>query len=316
MSRPKPKIFARGVDKMTRAEWLELRRKGIGGSDAAAIAGLNPWRGPLSVYLSKIGASPETDTNEAMEWGIELEDVIARKFSQRKGFPIKRCNMILQHPEHDFMLANIDRYTKDPDEEAWGVLEIKNVGEYRAEDWADGAIPEYYQVQGMHYMAVTGAQYVWFAPLIGGNRLQPVKLLRSERGIRSLIKIEREFWKLVESRTPPPLDDSEEASKVLKAIYPQSKSTTVFIDSELVEQLHLARERRAEAEREVRGLENKIKELMGEAEAALISGNPKPVVTWKGSSVHTLDVEAIKQAEPELCMKYMRETSMRRFLVK
>jgi predicted phage-related endonuclease len=214
------------------------------------------------------------------------------------------------------MLANSDRYTKDPDEEAWGVLEIKNVGEYRAEDWADGAIPEYYQVQGMHYMAVTGAQYVWFAPLIGGNRLQPVKLLRSERGIRSLIKIEREFWKLVESRTPPPLDDSEEASKVLKAIYPQSKSTTVFIDSELVEQLRIARERRAEAEREVRGLENKIKELMGEAEAAIVPGNPKPVITWKGSSVHTLDVEAIKQAEPELCMKYMRETSMRRFLVK
>ena len=316
MSKHKPKIFARNVEQMTRAEWLELRRNGIGGSDAASICGENPWRGPLAVYLSKVGAAPDTDPNEAMEWGIELEDVIAKKFARRTGFAIRRCNMILQHPEYPFMLANIDRYVRDEDEPAWGILEVKNVGEYRAEDWADDSVPEYYQIQVQHYMAVTGAEYAWVAPLIGGNRLKPVKVPRNNKLIRSLIAIESDFWKLVESRTPPPLDDSPEASKVLKAIYPQSKAQSVLIDEDVYLKLKSARQRVADAEREARGLENQIKEAMGEAEAAMVPGNPKPVITWKGSSVRSLDVKALEAAEPELCMKYMRETSMRRFLTK
>ena len=316
MSRPKPRILARGVDKMTRQEWLEIRRKGIGGSDAAAICGVNPWRGPLGVYLSKIGAAPEGDMNEAMEWGIELEDVIARKFSQRTGFAVKRCNMVLQHPEHDWMLANIDRYVRDNDEPAWGVLEVKNVGEYRAEDWADGAVPDYYNIQVQHYMEVLGADYAWLCPLIGGRKLQPVKVMRSESMIRSLVKIERDFWQLVETRTPPPIDDSPDASKVLKALYPKSQATSVLIDEGLYLRLKAAKEKVKDAEQEVRGLENEIKSLMGEAEAAMVPGNPKPVITWRGSTAHVLDVEAIKAAEPELCMKYMKETSMRRFLPK
>ena len=175
------------------------------------------WRDPRCVPL-KIGAAPEGDMNEAMEWGIEL-DVIARKFSQRTGFAVKRCNMVLQHPEHDWMLANIDRYVRDNDEPAWGVLEVKNVGEYRAEDWADGAVPDYYNIQVQHYMEVLGADYAWLCPLIGGRKLQPVKVMRSDSMIRSLVKIERDFWHLVETRTPP-IDDSPTPAKSSKLSTP------------------------------------------------------------------------------------------------
>jgi putative phage-type endonuclease len=301
---------------MSRAEWLQARRKGIGGSDAAAICGVNPWRGPLSVYLSKIGEAPDADANEAMEWGTELEDTIAKVFSRRTQQKVKRCNMILQHNDYDFMLANVDRFTLDDEEGEWGVLEVKNVGEYRREDWADGAVPEYYEIQGQHYMAVTGANYVWFAPLIGGNKMQPVKVMRSERAITSLIKIERDFWHLVETRTPPPIDDSVEATKVLKALYPRSEKTSVVLDSKLVENLRRLRDQKSDLERELRGLENQIKLQMAEAEEAYIPGAEKPVITWKGGTVPIFQEKLFKAEHPELAQKYMKETSTRRFLPK
>jgi len=40
---------------MPREQWLELRRQGIGGSDAAAILGMNPWKSPMDVWLEKTG---------------------------------------------------------------------------------------------------------------------------------------------------------------------------------------------------------------------------------------------------------------------
>ncbi len=312
----KYRVVAKNVQSMSRAEWLDIRRKGIGGSDAAAICGVNPWRGPLSVYLSKVGEAPDADANEAMEWGTELEDTIAKVFSRRTQQKVKRCNMILQHNDHDFMLANVDRFTLDDEEGEWGVLEVKNVGEYRREDWADGAVPEYYEIQGQHYMAVTGANYVWFAPLIGGNKMQPVKVMRNERLITSLIKIEREFWHLVETRTPPPIDDSVEATKVLKALYPRSEKTSVVLDSKLVENLRRLREQKSDLERELRGLENQIKLQMAEAEEAYIPGAEKPVITWKGGTVPIFQEKLFKAEHPELAQKYMKETSTRRFLPK
>lgn len=312
----KYRVVAKNVQSMSRAEWLDIRRKGIGGSDAAAICGVNPWRGPLSVYLSKIGEAPDAGANEAMEWGTELEDTIAKVFSRRTQQKVKRCNMILQHNDYDFMLANVDRFTLDDEEGEWGVLEVKNVGEYRREDWADGAVPEYYEIQGQHYMAVTGANYVWFAPLIGGNKMQPVKVMRSERAITSLIKIERDFWHLVETRTPPPIDDSVEATKVLKALYPRSEKTSVVLDSKLVENLRRLREQKSDLERELRGLENQIKLQMAEAEEAYIPGAEKPVITWKGGTVPIFQEKLFKAEHPELAQKYMKETSTRRFLPK
>jgi putative phage-type endonuclease len=312
----KYRVVAKNVQSMSRAEWLDIRRKGIGGSDAAAICGVNPWRGPLSVYLSKIGEAPDADANEAMEWGTELEDTIAKVFSRRTQQKVKRCNMILQHNDYDFMLANVDRFTLDDEEGEWGVLEVKNVGEYRREDWADGAVPEYYEIQGQHYMAVTGANYVWFAPLIGGNKMQPVKVMRSERAITSLIKIERDFWHLVETRTPPPIDDSVEATKVLKALYPRSEKTSVVLDSKLVENLRRLRDQKSDLERELRGLENQIKLQMAEAEEAYIPGAEKPVITWKGGTVPIFQEKLFKAEHPELAQKYMKETSTRRFLPK
>jgi putative phage-type endonuclease len=312
----KPRILATNVDAMTRDEWLEVRRKGIGGSDAAAVCGENPWRSPLAVWLSKVGQAKESETTEAMEMGNILEDPIAKHFANKTGYKIKRSNVVLQHPVYDFMVANVDRFVQEEDGGEWGVLEVKNVGEYRAGDWADGAIPVYYMLQVQHYMAVTGASYSWLCPLIGGNKLAPVKVERNDRLIANLIKIERDFWNLVVTKQPPKIDDSEDAKKILSFLYPQSEKITVVIEESLYLGLKAARQKVIDAEQEARGYENTIKDLLKDAEAAVVPGYDKPVATWKTSITKRLDVSAFEQAEPEIAQKYYKESPSRRFLVK
>ena len=241
---------------------------------------------------------------------------IARRFSKVTGYKVRRRNAVLQHPEYPFMLANVDRLVFDTDQHEWGILEVKNLGEYAKDDWTDGAIPEMYSIQVMHYMAVCDLQFAWLAPLIGGNKLRPVKVERDERLIKNLIRIESDFWQLVESRTPPPIDDSEDAARVLKFMYPGSDGRSVLIEQPLIESLREARARRDEAEREVRGYENQIKEQMKTADYALVVGQPKPVVTWRVTESSVLDVTALQTAEPEVAAKYMKLRASRRFLVK
>jgi len=89
---------------MSREEWLESRRNGIGGSDASAILGVNPYSSPLKVYMDKIGKGVEEEENEAMRQGTDLEQYVADRFvdfmeKQRTPKKVRKCNRIVRHPD-------------------------------------------------------------------------------------------------------------------------------------------------------------------------------------------------------------------------
>ncbi len=92
-----------------RQEWLTQRRRGIGGSDAAAILGLNPWVSPFDVYLDKLGLSDPKPDTEAMRQGRDLEEYVAQRFVEATGKEVQVAPAMFQHPEHEWMLANVDR---------------------------------------------------------------------------------------------------------------------------------------------------------------------------------------------------------------
>ena len=176
---------------MSRLEWLQLRQKGIGGSDAAAIFGMSRWKSPIDIWLSKtIEIEEEDEQSEAAYWGTVLEDVVAKEFAERTGLKVRRRNAMLQHDEHDFMIADIDR-------EIVGQkvgLECKTASAYKKEEWADDEIPVEYLIQCQHYMAVTGYEAWWIAVLVGGNTFIYKKIDRDEEFIEMLIKAEMDFW--------------------------------------------------------------------------------------------------------------------------
>lgn len=298
---------------MDRDQWLEHRRRGIGGSDAAAIAGLNPWKSPIEVYLEKIGEMPEQEDNEAMYWGRVLEDVVAKEFTERTGKRVRRRNAILHHPKYEFMIANVDRLVVG---EKVG-LECKTVSEYGKDNWEDDKVPDYYILQCQHYMAVTGYKGWWIAALIGGNKFIYKYIERDEEIINYLIQIETEFWRMVENKTPPAVDGSKSSTEVLKILYPESEPDTEIVLPAEAEDLIVAYERAVEEEKAAKERKeeaaNKLKALLGEYETGKISDK---LVSWKTIKSSKLDTKAIKETCPDIYQKFIKENTYRKFSIK
>jgi putative phage-type endonuclease len=101
--------------RLSRDDWLSVRRNGIGGSDAAAAVGLSPYMSSLELWLIKTGRDAELsrpnpdDTTEPVYWGTLLEPIVTAAYTKQTGNRVRRVNAVLQHPTIPFMLANIDR---------------------------------------------------------------------------------------------------------------------------------------------------------------------------------------------------------------
>ncbi|SJZ38291.1 YqaJ viral recombinase family protein [Garciella nitratireducens] len=296
-------------------EWLSYRRLGCGGSDAAAIAGVNPWKSPISVYFEKIGEAPEIEENERMYWGNVLEDVVAKEFAKRTGFKVQRRNAMYQHKEHEFMLANVDRvYIKDG--HVAGILECKTTNEYSKDQWEDDKIPNHYYLQVQHYLAVTGFQEAYIAALIGGNKFVYKKINRDEELIEYLIKIEADFWKMVQDKTPPAMDGSSDADNILSYLYPESEpEKEIHLDTleDKLKDLERIKADIKELDKQKKEIEQTIKNEMEDAEIAHI-GERK--VTWKTVISNRIDSKKLKKEKPEIYEQYCKESKSRRFQIK
>ena len=298
---------------MSRQEWLDFRRKGIGGSDAAAILGLSPWASPLDVYLSKTGELPtESDEpSDAMRFGSILEDIVAQEFSRRTGLKVRRRNAMLQHKDYPFMLANLDRRIV-----GGGILECKTANAFTAGDWADG-VPEHYMCQVQHYLAVTGEKFAYIAVLIGGQKFEFARIERDEPFISTIIDYERTFWHdNVLAGKAPEIDGSESAGELLKQLFPQSNKATINLPAsalELITQYEVASadEKDAKARKDAAG--NKLKMMLGENEIGLLGDRR---IKWSTVTKNGFDGKAFEQAYPELHKEFIKQSTYRRFDVR
>lgn len=197
-------------------KWLETRDLGIGGSDAAVIMGMNPYKSPYQLWLEKTGQAeaPDLSGNQYVYWGTKNEANIADWFQEETGKKVKRLGT-LRSKEYPFMLANVDRTVVGEN----AGLEIKTAGVRQYRKWKDDEIPDAYYCQCLHYMVVTGADYWYTAVLLGGNEAKWKRIERNEEDIQHLIMAETDFWKLVETRTPPPVDGSDSCAAALSAQY-------------------------------------------------------------------------------------------------
>lgn len=90
-------------------QWLQLRKTGIGGSDAGAVCGLNPYASPIAVFQDKTSDTIEDQDNEAMRQGRDLEEYVARRFMEATGLKVRRSNCMYRSVEHPWMIADVDR---------------------------------------------------------------------------------------------------------------------------------------------------------------------------------------------------------------
>ncbi len=302
-------------DDLTDQQWHAIRSRGIGGSDIAAIAGMNPWKTPLQVWAEKVGLEPPEPANERMRWGQRLEEVIAQEFAERHpDWRVRRVGAVLRHPKADIFLANIDRLvTIERGRQA--VLEIKTTDARHASRWQDGP-PPWVVAQAQWYLGVTGLQVAYVAALIGGNRYVEYELPRDNALIEHLQAAAHDFWfRHVVTGEPPEPSGSEADTETLKRLYPEAIEPSVMLDASEAEprlaQLRDARRRLAEAEAEVRRLEQWFQAHLGNAEVGLVRG--EPVVRWATVTTSRLDTKALERDYPDIAARYRREATYRRF---
>ena len=298
---------------LTHEEWLRYRKSGIGGSDAGAVCGLNPYRSPMSVYIDKTEDFPEAPDNEAMRQGRDLEQYVAERFCQETGKRVRRANAIYYSPDHPFMTANLDRLVIGEN----AGLECKTASAYSADKWEDGHIPESYEVQCHHYMAVTGAQAWYIACVILGKQFICHRIDRDEGMIHMLTGIEKDFWNNhIVPRIPPGPDGSKACDEILRKYYPESdhgeKIQLVGFDAQLERRKEIMElENKLQTERKT--IEQQIQMYMQEAEAA---ESDRWRVTWKSFASSRIDSSRLKAEYPEIYKACVRPTVSRRFSAK
>jgi putative phage-type endonuclease len=201
--RTRPALKLVKTQDLNRDQWLQVRKGGIGSSDAAAAVGLNPYKSQLELWMEKTGQDEQLpkadphDESSPLYWGTLLEPIVAAHYTRRTGNKVRRVNAVLQHPTEPWMLANLDREVIGTPEVQ--ILECKTAGINGARLWKDG-VPEYVQLQVMHQLAVTGSRAADVAVLIGGQDLQVHRIERDEALIANLMALERQFWGHVERK--------------------------------------------------------------------------------------------------------------------
>lgn len=227
---------------MTREEWLEERRKSLGGSDMGAILGINKFSSPYKVWAEKTGKLPPAPDNEAMRQGRDLEDYVASRFEEVSGKKCRRVNAILRNGKYPFLHANIDRDICGKE----SGLECKTASALNLKSFSGGEFPESYYAQCVTYLAVTEYKRWYLAVLILGKEFKVYQMTTvpddecpawcetsiyvSPEEISALISAAADFWRLVETETPPPVDGFDATSDVLNQIYSPSVEDTAPVE--------------------------------------------------------------------------------------
>ena len=297
---------------LDKESWLRYRKNGIGGSDAGAVCGLNPYRTAIQVYYDKTSEEIEETDNEAMRQGRELEEYVARRFCEASGKKVRRANAMFYDEKNPFMLADVDRMIVGEN----AGLECKTASPYMAEQWKDGSIPISYQIQCYHYMAVCRADAWYIAVLIYGREFKYYRIERDDEVVENLIRIEKDFWNgNVIPKVMPDPDGSKTADLAIAERFKDAQSNTILL-SGFDERLRRRQELLTvmeHMEKEKRQIDQELKLYLGNAETA---ENEHYRVSWKNVSRSSLDEKRLKEEEPEIYEKYRRITTSRRFTVK
>lgn len=298
---------------MSREIWLEHRRNSIGGSDAAAVVGLNQYASPYSLWADKRGLLPGKEDNEAMRIGKDLEDYVAQRFTEATRKRVRRENNIIINPAIPFAHANVDRIVIGED----AGLECKTTSSLNLKKFTAGEYPSNYYVQCVHYMMVTGAKRWYLAVLVLGKGFYYFCIERDEDEIEALKIAEKAFWQYVQTNTPPPVDGETATSE---AVYMVLGGSTPGVSCDVTaysKDLDLYFEKKAELDRikkEKDEIENRLKIYMEDAESG---ESDRYFISYAEQSRRTFDVNRFAGDHPELDLSdYYKTTVTRQFRAK
>lgn len=292
-------------------EQIEVRKTGIGGSEAAAACGISPWKTPLTLYLEKREEIPPFEGNEATRWGHLLEPVVRQEYANRTGRIVRMPSDTFRHPEHSFMLCHPD-----------GVTDCRRLYEGKTArydyDWGpDGSdrVPEDYMLQVQHNMLVMGLEVADIAVLIGGSDFRCYEIPADRELQEMLVEAEAELWDRIVRGDPPPAKNEAD----LRRMFPHSRAGSVEADDEILEAVSRLKALKAEEKalkEQISETESAIKLHLGEYDTLTQAG--KVLATWKSAKPRqALDTDGLRNAHPDIYAQFLKTGDpVRRFLLK
>ena len=301
------------VSTISREEWLAWRRTGIGGSDAAAVIGLNPFRSRIEVYADKMGMMPEKEDTESMRLGRDLEDYVAQRFCEATGKKVRRNNFMWCHDEHRCMIADVDREIIGEN----AGLECKTTQAWGGKVIMKGEIPLTYYVQCMHYMAVMGYDRMYLAVLIFGKGFYWFTIERDENEIAALTAAETSFWRdFVEAGISPDPDGSQSAEQAVDAIWgnrAQEDELLMFDFSDDMRELCDLAAAEKEIKRQKDAIKQRLQAALGEH---MVGSSDRYVITWRPQERSSIDSRRLYRERPDIYREYLTTSSTRIFKIK
>lgn len=268
------KPYKQIVHSADRNDWLKARALALGASESSTVMGLNPYESEYTLFMRRTGRLPPIEDSEPMEWGRRLEDVIATKFADETGRKVWGGGWMLQSTIYPWLSATPDREQRDLSWDEDGLLEIKAVGTYAADDWRDEP-PVYYQCQLQHQLLVTGLRLGSICALIGGQSFVWRDIERHERFCKTLLTKTERFWQRVTDDDPPLPDDSPSTSSTLLSMVERGEA--ILLPEKVIE-WHLAAKQAAADEKEAKERKDeyrrKILATLGEAAYGVLPGEP------------------------------------------
>ncbi|WAU72412.1 YqaJ viral recombinase family nuclease [Acinetobacter sp. TR11] len=314
---------------VNRDQFLAGRKKGIGGSDVAAILGFSPYKSPYQLWLDKTGRSERKESqNESAHFGNLLEDVVAKEFSRRSGMKVQRVTQQLFLEEHPWALGNIDRAVINP--EISGnvrfkdgalttdqLLECKTASEYMSKLFGEEGsdqVPDYYLTQCLWYLMITGCQVIHLAVLIGGNKFRMYRIERDDDLIESIFKQVKAFWfnHVIADVPPDPTCFDDVLHRWSKHVVGKQVEAD-FEHIKLTEELIAVQSRQKADKAREDEIKLKIVSTMQDAEMMISQG--KSICTYKEQSSTRIDSTLLKKEEPDLFAKYSKTSSTRVFRI-
>jgi len=318
------KIYTNG---WTREQWLEERKKSLGGSDMGAILGLNPYNSPYVVWAEKTGKLPPVEDNEAMRQGRDLEEYVAKRFTERTGKKVHRVNAIIRNDNCPYMHACVDRVVSG---EKSG-LECKTASALSESKFKGGNFPTYYYAQCVDYLANTEYLRWYLAVLVLGKDFKVFQMTRiendevpdwceesvfvSDEEIEALKACAKTFWEdHVIPNIAPELDGNKSTDEAMKVIYSESSPDTeidLFAIGDMIDRYHELDSQIKHLDTEKNEVKHKIQQFMGENEKGVYNDFK---ISWKTQGKSTFDVKAFKAEYPHINLdKYYKTSTSRPF---
>ncbi len=320
-------IIKTPIADMSHEEWLEERKKTIGGSEIGAILGMNPWQSAYSLWAERTGRIPGFEGNMATKVGTFMEEFVAKLFEEESGKKVQRTNYIYRNTDYEGLHASPDRLLVSED----AGLEIKTTSAYNSGKFKGVEFPQQYYAQAVQYMAVTERRQWYIAVLIGNTDFRMYHLTRDpmpkpdfcitsilvEDGeIEALYEAALDFLDCLKRDVPPAMDGSEATSDALKEIYPGGGTATVQLygrDGMVERWLDLKKQIKLLVE-EQDAIANTLCADMGDNEVATSGGHK---VTWKRKAgAMRFDHKRAVEDHPELAAYYSEGKPSRVFSIK